>query len=107
MASISIPEESRRQQNAAQQMAREHARITSILTGKKREEEVAAATLNRIADMALVEMAMFGPDGRQIWVVGLVISNLKPLFVRFGVLTRRRRIKDMQTMSKCQEMTLT
>lgn len=106
VASISIPEESRRHQSATQQMAREHARITSILTGRKREEELAATTLKRIADMAPVGMAMFGPDGRQIWVVGLAISNLKPLFVRFGVLTHCRRIKDMQTISEFQEMTL-
>jgi hypothetical protein len=68
VASISVPEELRLQQNAIQQMAREHARVTSYLTGRKREEELAGATLRRIADMAPVGMAMFGPDGSQIWV---------------------------------------
>lgn len=68
VSSISVPEELRRQQRAIQEMAREHARITSHLTGKKQEAEIAGLTLRRIADMAPVGMAMFEPDGRQIWV---------------------------------------
>jgi PAS domain-containing protein len=68
VASISVPEELRRQQQAIQQMAREHTRITSHLTGRRREEELAGATLKRLADMAPVGMAMFTPDGKQIWV---------------------------------------
>lgn len=51
VASVSIPDELRRQQRAIREMAAEHARIASVLIGKKREEELAATTLKRIADM--------------------------------------------------------
>lgn len=49
-------------------------------------------------------MAMFAPDGRQIWVVSLPIFEIKPFQISCCVLIRLCRIKDMQNISDCQEM---
>jgi hypothetical protein len=68
VASISVPEEQRRQEQSTREMAREHARISSHLMGKTQEAEWTGVTLKRLAEAAPVGMAMFAPDGKQIWV---------------------------------------